>query len=125
MANNPNVLDNLTPFPKGVSGNPAGKPKGIPNAKTRYQRILTLLEDVKNPVTGELEKFTVMEVIDMKMMMKARNGDLQAYKEIMDRLEGKANQSVDLTSGGDKIGTAVDPVVAKEFAEYLKGKTKQ
>lgn len=29
MANNPNAEKNLTPFPKGVSGNPAGRPRSL------------------------------------------------------------------------------------------------
>lgn len=89
-----------TQFKPGQSGNPSGRPKGIPNAATRYQRLLNLIEKVKNPVTGELEEFTVAEIMDMKIMQKARNGDLGAYKEIMDRLEGRAKQAVDMTTNG-------------------------
>ncbi len=94
---------NLIPAKKGEIRNPKGRGKGVPNAKTRYQRMLNLIEKVKNPVTGEIEEFTVAEIMDMKVMQKARNGDLPAYKEIMDRLEGRAQQAVDVTSGGETI----------------------
>lgn len=93
-------IDNLKPFPKGVSGNPAGYPKGIPNSKTRYLRLLTLTEQIKNPVTGELEQFSIMEQLDMQLIAKARKGDISAYKEIMDRLEGKPVQNVDMSVTG-------------------------
>lgn len=107
MANpNPN-LDNLTPFKPGQSGNPAGKPPGIPNAKTRYKRILELITEKTNPVTGETEKFTQLELMDMAIFNKALKGDLASYKEIMDRLEGRSAQSVDVTSGGEKLPTVI------------------
>lgn len=32
MAKNPNAKDNLRPFPKGVSGNPAGRPRSLAKA---------------------------------------------------------------------------------------------
>ena len=32
MARNPNAKDNLRPFPKGVSGNPAGRPRSLAKA---------------------------------------------------------------------------------------------
>lgn len=98
MPNNPRAVENLKPVKKGQVLNPNGRPKGVPNAKTRYQRILNLVEKVKNPVTGEIEEFTVAEIMDMKMMQKARSGDVRAYKEIMDRLEGKATEHVEMES---------------------------
>jgi hypothetical protein len=103
MAINPKSLDNLQPPIKGEVRNPNGRPKGIPNAKTRYLRLLTLTEKIKNPVTGELEEFSIMEQLDMQMIAKARKGDLNAYKEIMDRLEGKAQQKVDMHLGIEPI----------------------
>jgi hypothetical protein len=95
---------NLTPFPKGVSGNPAGKPKGIPNSKTRLLRLLELVQIKTNPITGEKEEFTVAEQLDMMVLQKAFKGDLKAYQEILDRLEGRAKQTNEIElSGGLQV----------------------
>jgi hypothetical protein len=89
---------NLKPFPKGVSGNPAGKPKGVPNSKTRLLRLLELVQVKTNPITGEKEEFTVAEQLDLMVLQKAFKGDLRAYQEILDRLEGKPKQTTDITA---------------------------
>jgi hypothetical protein len=89
---------NLKPFPKGVSGNPAGKPKGVEHSKTRLLRLLQLVTKVRNPVTGEDEEFTIAEQLDMQIIAKARKGDLKAYQEILDRLEGRAKQTTDINA---------------------------
>ena len=95
---------NLTPFPKGVSGNPAGKPKGVQNSKTRLLRLLELVQKKKNPITGEEEEYTVLELMDMQQVFKALKGDDKAYREILDRLEGRAKQSTEVEiSGGINI----------------------
>ena len=92
---------NLKHFKPGQSGNPKGRPKGIPNAKTRYKRLLELTQQKTNPVTGEIEEFTVAEQMDMKIFDKALKGDLQAYREIMDRLEGKPKITTDIDMTGN------------------------
>jgi hypothetical protein len=95
---------NLTPFPKGVSGNPAGKPKGVQNSKTRLLRLLELVQKKKNPITGVEEEYTVLELMDMQQVFKALKGDDKAYREILDRLEGRAKQSTEVEiSGGMTI----------------------
>lgn len=95
---------NLKPFPKGVSGNPAGKPKGTEHSKTRLKRLLELVQKKKNPITGEEEEFSVLELMDMQMIAKALKGDQRAYQEIIDRLEGKPKQTSELeVSGGLKV----------------------
>ena len=91
---------NLKPFPKGVSGNPAGKPKGVEHSKTRLLRLLQLVTKVRNPVTGEEEEFTIAEQLDMKIIAKAMKSDLRAYQEILDRLEGKAKQTNEIELSG-------------------------
>jgi len=91
MALNPQNIEKHK-FPKGKSGNPAGRPKGIPNTRTRLQRLLTITQNLTNPITGEVEGFTVLEQLDLQQIIKARKGDLAAYKEIIDRLEGKVKE---------------------------------
>ena len=106
-----------TRFKPGQSGNPNGRPPGIPNAKTRYLRLLSLTEKIENPVTHELEEFSIMEQLDIRIIAKARKGDLAAYKEIMDRLEGKASQSVEVSGGADPIKMLLDKYGITEEVE--------
>lgn len=91
---------NLTPFKKGEVANPNGRPKGIPNSKTRLLRLLELVQVKTNPITGEKEEFTVAEQLDMMVLQKAFKGDLKAYQEILDRLEGRAKQTNEIELSG-------------------------
>jgi hypothetical protein len=96
-------IDNLKHFEKGNPGGP-GRPKGVQNSKTRLLRLLELVQKKKNPITGEEEDFTVLELMDMQMIAKALKGDQRAYQEVIDRLEGKAKQSTEVeVSGGINI----------------------
>lgn len=102
MANPQNIVGKE--FKKGQSGNRAGRPKGIPNAATRYKRLLSLVSKAPNPVTGELEEYTQAELMDVAIINKALKGDISAYKEIHDRLEGKAKEMVEMnTTANTKV----------------------
>ena len=81
-------------FKKGQSGNPNGRPKGTENSKTRLMRLFSLVQSKTNPVTGAKEEFSVLEQMDMALVAKALKGDVRAYNELMDRFEGKPEQTV-------------------------------
>ena len=97
MGKNGGKISPETEFKKGESGNPNGRPKGVPNAATRMKRFLELEINGKNPITKEDEQFTVAELMDLKIIAKAMNGDLSAWEKINDRLEGKAKQTTEHT----------------------------
>ena len=84
-------------FKKGESGNIYGRTKGIPNSPKRLTRLLELVQRKKNPVTGEEEDFTTIELMDMAQIAKGLKGDTVAYREVLDRLEGRAKQVIDAT----------------------------
>ncbi len=99
---NPNPI----PFKKtGANANPNGRPKGVPDTKTRLQRLLKLTNQLTNELTAskKLEGFTIAEQMDMVQILKAIEGDTKAYNSVLDRLEGKPQQSTDITSGGKAL----------------------
>jgi hypothetical protein len=75
---------NLRPFPKGKSGNPAGRPKGIKNWATVVQSILAdekLLDKVvttKPSYWDELPTKNGANAVVIAMMINAMAGDKQA-----------------------------------------------
>jgi hypothetical protein len=85
------------------SPNPAGRGKGVLNAKTVIGRWLAAQEKAKNPVSGELENMTQLDIITLKQLEKARKGDTAAFNTLLDRTEGKPHQSTDVTSDGKAI----------------------
>ena len=87
------VNNNLIPPKKGEVRNPNGRGKGVKNSRTRLLRLLELTQNLTNPITGEVEGFTVLEQLDMQQIIKARKGDLGSYREILDRLEGRVRDA--------------------------------
>lgn len=52
--------------------------------------------------------------------LTTRPADNKAIDSMMDRAFGRANQSMDLTSGGETINGVIDPAKAAAYAEFLK-----
>ena len=75
--------EHLGQFKPGISGNPAGRPKGAKNFSAILRRFL----DVE--IEFEDETVTIQEKIVMVWIKKAMEGDLKAIEMIMDRTDGK------------------------------------
>ncbi len=89
---------NLTPFPKGVSGNPSGKPKGIRNRST-------IVREALEAIIGEGDsKQQVVDMLTAAIIRKAAQGDVPAYKELLDSGYGKLTE---------KQEVAMDAVVSR------------
>ena len=79
-------LENLRPWPKGVSGNRAGRPKDSLLSKERREFLAGIL-------SGE-EYDRLTRVIIEKVFERALDGDVRANVEIFNRVEGRVRQVV-------------------------------
>jgi hypothetical protein len=95
MPNEENIKD------QGFHTNPErinrkGRPIGSLNTKTRLKYLLEVIQKKKNPLTNEDEEMSVAEQLDLSLVLKALKGDVQAYREVFDRYEGKVVQKSEL-----------------------------
>jgi Family of unknown function (DUF5681) len=77
---------NLKPWPKGVSGNPGGRPK----TKQLTSELERLLEEEAPKANGQ----TWATVIAEALLTKARKGDVRAIAELANRIEGRPAQAI-------------------------------
>jgi len=88
-------LNNLNPFQKGESGNPSGRPKGSKNRSTIARHWLEVNQNLKNPLTGVEETMSQEDLMTLALIKKAREGDVNAYKALMDSGYGAPLQQID------------------------------
>ncbi len=107
----------LKPFEKGESGNPNGRPKGAKNRSTIARHWLQVNQNLKNPLTGENETMSQEDLMTLALIKKAREGDVNAYKALMDSGYGAPVQQIEQTNTDiDLSGLTTD-----ELKELLKG----
>jgi hypothetical protein len=75
-------------FKKGESGNQKGRPK--------LTRLTDALREQLAEMNPHAPEETVAEDIARALISEAKNGNVQAIREIGDRTEGKPKQAIDL-----------------------------
>lgn len=83
-------------FPKGVSGNPAGRPKG------RKNDLIALKQDLEIAVRESLSIERIKRIVNRVAMM-AEDGNLQAAKLILDKVISNASDSEDVPDNGRTV----------------------
>ena len=89
--------ENLKPAKKGEVRNPNGRPKGSLNRSTIARKWLEVNQSLKNPITGENETMSQEDLMTLALIKKAREGDVAAYKALMDSGYGAPLQQVEQT----------------------------
>lgn len=87
--------ENLKPFEKGNKFG-KGRPKGSLNRSTIARKWLQTSKNGRNPLTGQEEELTQEDIITLALIRKAMDGDVSAYKALMDSGYGQAKESIDL-----------------------------
>jgi hypothetical protein len=91
----PPVRTDKGQFPKGVSGNPAGRPAG------RKNQITALKQDMELAIRQHVRADKIKKIVE-KMANKAANGNVAAAKLILDHFLSKVTDTEDTAdkSGG-------------------------
>ena len=89
---------NLIPYKKGQSGNPKGRPVGSKNRSTVAKKWLQVEQDLKNPLTSEIETMSQEDLMTFALIKKARDGDATAYQKLLDSAYGAPVQQVEQTN---------------------------
>lgn len=95
------IRDEQGRFIPGVSGNPDGRPPLTEEEKVVKKAQKELILEYKEKLAEALP------LISPVLIAKAMEGDMQAIKEVNDRVMGKAEAKTDITSGGEKIPVLV------------------
>lgn len=88
MANRGNT-ENLKSWKAGQSGNPAGKPKGMRNRSTIVRKWL-------EASATDGEEGQVADQLTRALIRKAAEGDVAAFRELMDSCYGKIKDDTDI-----------------------------
>lgn len=82
---------------KGDPGNPGvGRPKGSLNSATIISKWLKVKQTIDNPITGNQQSLSQFDIIVLKQITNAKDVDTRAFNALIDRLEGKASQAIEL-----------------------------
>jgi hypothetical protein len=98
-----------TQFKKGVSGNPGGRPKRTPLADA-CRDVLAL------SVPDDPEGRTYAQKIAATLAEMAAEGDIGATRELADRAEGRARQSIEIEQS--RLREAFDRMSRDELEAY-------
>lgn len=101
-------IENLTPWPKGESGNPNGRPPKLSTVLKRQgyspSQIKDVFATIPDCTKAELEelvkneKATALEVSIARAFLKAMaKGEYRLIKDILEMVAGKPNQTVQAT----------------------------
>jgi len=82
-------------FKKGESGNPLGNHLGTKHRSTTIKKWLEVEEKTENLITKEQENLSQEDIITLAQLKKAKEGDVNSYKALMDSAYGSPNQFVE------------------------------
>lgn len=115
--------DNLKPFKKGQSGNPAGRAKGTKTRATILKEFFKIQATIEDPETKKSIKGTLEDKIVMAQLVRALTGDTIAFREVMDSVYGKipTTANIDHTTDGEALpGTTITFDVKNMTDEQLR-----
>jgi len=104
-----NKEDNLIPIKKGERLNPNGRPKGQRNYATLYRLALEKIAATEGITADDFEVKFVQDALSRSL-----KGDSRLYTDTLDRIHGKAPQSINQNITG-QLTITIPPELAQSF----------
>ena len=101
--------DNLIPIKKGECLNPNGRPKGQRNYATLYRLAMEKIAVSEGMTVDDFEIKFVQQAL-----RKGFNGDTRLYTDTLDRIHGKAAQSINQNITG-QLNITIPAQLAQAF----------
>ena len=99
---NPKTAHLKPPWPKGVSGNPGGRPKN----RSILKALRRLLGKPASELTKkDLDKITVADLLAIQAVVHATKGRSAYFREIMGQLHGRPAIKIEHKSADDESGS--------------------
>ena len=95
---NEKSLNNLKKFSSEYQPEKNGRNKGSKNRSTIARKWLEVNQSLKNPLTGDQETMSQEDLMTLALIKKAREGDVSAYKALMDSGYGAPLQQIEQTN---------------------------
>lgn len=95
---NEKSLNNLKKFSSEYQPEKNGRSKGAKNRSTIARLWLETTQKAKNPITGVEETLSQEDLGTLAMVKKMRDGDVSAYKALMDSGYGAPVQQIEQTN---------------------------
>jgi hypothetical protein len=105
------------PWDKGESGNPSGRPKGALGRATIARYWLEAKTAEENKLTGDTEVLSQEDLITLAIIQKAKTGDVQAYRELLNSAYGQATQPITLDTDYIDLSDLTTDEIRKLLAE--------
>ncbi len=93
-----------------------GNIKRTKHRSTVVRKWLEVGQQFENPITKELQFLDQEDIITLSMIKAAREGDVQAFKELMDSAYGKATSTLEI---GAKTQLEAPPLIVYNTAPPL------
>lgn len=93
-----------------------GKPKGTKHFSTLFKEVLK--EHIK---LKDGSKMTIGDAMVKAMTSKAIRGDVSAFNAVADRVDGKAQQSLEVTADLNITNPEAQQTAEEAIASYLNG----
>jgi len=106
-----------SPWTKGESGNPSGRPKGALGRATIARYWLEAKTNETNDLTGDTELLSQEDLITLAVIKKAKAGDVQAYRELLNSAYGQATQPIAIDTDYIDLSDLTTDEIRKLLAE--------